>query len=70
MPQAGRPAEGDAMIKFEYRNPKSETNSKYKIKMIENKAARAPILFVLDFGILSFVLVSDFDIRASDFTPH
>jgi hypothetical protein len=45
-------------VKFEARNPKSETISKFSKSEFSN---------VLNFEFLSFVFVSDFDIRISDF---
>jgi hypothetical protein len=51
--------------KSETRNPKSETNSNIEIKMMQTNGAGGRIsIWYSDFD-----LVSDFDIRISDFRP-
>jgi len=52
------------VIKFEYRNPKSETNSKMKNpkERLQNHVAGVRGLS----AISNFDIVSDFDIRVSD----
>jgi hypothetical protein len=52
--------------KFEFRNPKLETNAKSKCPMTKTKASSRGFLFgIFEFG--SFELVSDFVLRISDF---
>jgi len=51
--------------KSEIRSTKSETNSKHEIQM--TKTLTQVVNLVLNSEFWSFVLVSDFDIRISDF---
>jgi hypothetical protein len=54
-------------------NPKSEIRNPKQIQMTEARMTetRSPLRnSVLDFGFWSFVLVSDFVLRISDFLPR
>ena len=49
-----------ANLKFEYRNPK-------QIQRLKEENPKQAGLYVLIIGILNFDIVSDFEIRISDF---
>jgi hypothetical protein len=55
-------------IKYEARNPKSETNPKYECSKFKTKAAVYVGIYLSFwlFGFRSFEFVSNFDIRISD----
>jgi len=60
-------------LKSEARNPKSETNLKFKIQMSKTSGKNlfccvaAPKALVLNFVFWTFEFVSNFDIRISNF---
>jgi hypothetical protein len=54
-----------AATKFEYRNPKFETNSKYKCSNVPNRKAARVKFWPFEFGKLD--IVSSFVLRISDF---
>jgi hypothetical protein len=54
-----------AGMKFEYRNPKFETNSKLKCPNVQNRKAAGVKFLSFEFG--TFSIVSDFGLRISDF---